>query len=119
MTATDWFEASGEGVTEITDGSYQFVNFVLAHVGALTSPRVRLLGTTTPRRIMYGGSCAFGGTDTNQDGADVFELGLLHNFQYEAEFWPIPAASQGRLAATHFSWHLPDGITWWLKVVIG
>jgi len=120
MTNMGWTEISGEGEMLFAGGDYKKVCNVLAFVGDITSPRVRITGTVDPRRVQYGGTIGLSGEDVDHD--DV----MFHDVNYH-HTWPLNWTQQYIVPlADHFDsvgggdnrifWRIPPGITWWIDV---
>lgn len=116
MADTGWFEVSGSGFQLLDSGAQHAVQYLEAHVGTITSAKVRILPGGDPRRIQFGGSVFLGGTATDHNGDTVNEGGLLHNLQLEREFWFPPTTPIAQAVFDRVNWRLPPGITWWLLV---
>jgi hypothetical protein len=113
---TGWVEVSGEGEQALV-AFHTFVTptFLLAHIGTLTNPKVRVMGVAVPRRVQFGGSAGFGSTDLDQNGVLQVEYGLDRVLNFESLVWtPAIPASAGSFIDRMW-WKLPINVTWWLK----
>jgi hypothetical protein len=117
MPDTGWFEISGEGESFLSGGGdYVYANVVLYKIGTVTSPRVRIFGTTTPRRVQFGGSFGLGGDDIDPDDALYVTYGPSWPLNFEGGFLLWPHTQDAEIGNNRAYWKLPPGITWWIKV---
>lgn len=116
MADTGWFEASGSGETIVAGGAVVAPTIILAHLGTLTSMRVRVVPGGDPQRLQFAGSVGWGGSDLDHTSTLVNEY--VHGYQLEFERNAFLAgALQGGFTqayADRLWWKLPPGITWWL-----
>lgn len=103
---------SGEGSAQIDTGTVHQVTDILAQLGTVTSPRVRVLGTTSPKRVQFGGSYGLSLPDTSMD-----IVTYARHLAWEAEDIVTPV-SDGDGYADRVWWRLPPGMeldltAWW------
>lgn len=85
------------------------------YVNSITSPRIRVLGTTSPKRIQYGGSCGWAGPFEDNDGAFPIAYGDPIKLQFERQYWWNGGKVYTIGYADRVWWKLPLGIEWYLK----
>jgi hypothetical protein len=112
---TGWLLASGEGEQLIDSGVAHLVVSMNAYIETVNTPRVRIIGTNSPKRVQYGGSCGLGGTVVNNNGDSIVVYGDPIPLQFEALYWFLPALTFTQAYADRVWWKLPLGIEWRLK----
>lgn len=112
---TGWLgPVTGEGKTSINGGADTTPIAIDWAIDAITSPRIRMLGTTIPRRVQFGGSVGFSypeadpGSTTrdfvvyerivNWEYADISIVEFIGNFNLAKDLW----------------WRLPPGMSLWI-----
>lgn len=97
---------SGEGSAQIDSGTIHQVTDIYAVLGTVTSAKVRVLGSLSPKRIQYGGSY---GLSINGSDGDV--VTYERHATWEVEDFNTPT-SDGDGYADSLWWRLPPGIEW-------
>lgn len=118
MTNMGWTEVSGEGEMYFAGGDYKKVCNILAFVGDVNSPRVRIIGTAEPRRVQYGGSLILLGEDADHEDVTLTDVGYSFELNWTRQFM-IPKADHFDSVgggANRIGWRIPPGITWWIDV---
>jgi len=108
--------ATGEGQAFIDGGTHHVVLYVVYQVLTITNPKVRITGSTFPRRLQFAGSLQlltgdFDSTGTHQnvplnDWPISWEMA-----EFDTPFLAIGGGSQN---AIH--WLLPPGVEVWIQV---
>jgi hypothetical protein len=115
MADTGWVDATGAGSLDITGSSIQQIVAVGARVDSITSPRVRTLSASFPRRLQYAGSY---GLWVPESALTPYggELAVIwqKTVDFEREYQYIaPLSKYGR----YLWWLLPPGISMHFRVL--
>lgn len=101
---------SGEGSAQIDTGTIHQVTDIEAKLGTVTSTRVRLLGSVSPKRVQFGGSY---GMSINDGTDDV--VTYERHLRWETEDFVLPVADNDGYGDSVW-WRLPPGLSLSLTV---
>lgn len=116
MPDTGWLDASGFGSASLNGGINENVLVVLVEVTSITNPKIRIFGTTFPRRLLYAGSFQLLTHDVRFSGADANVPCFDFPCSFEMFEFLVPAIQYGSNGCRDIAWQLPPGITAKVKV---
>lgn len=113
MPSTGFLTCTLESSALIDAGATVTVLGIEAYIASVTSPKVRVLGTTFPKRVQFGGSYGLIYPSTHQpvNPTDVWIWSTSLRFESEYHNTSDPV-----LQAYRVGWKLPLGITVMLNV---
>jgi hypothetical protein len=115
MAFTGWQgPLSGEGSFQLNGGAGVTPTAIDCSVDTITSPKVRVVGVTIPRRLLYAGS--FGFSFVEDDAASISREFVVYSRQLDWEYMDLSIQdflTNGN-QATNLWYRLRDGVTFFL-----
>lgn len=117
MPALGWQELSGYGQLELDPGSFVALQAISAYLGTVSTTSVRVLGSSDPRIVQFGGSIGVTSPDTDASSATIDEVNWIWPLNRTPISFVVPTLwwNSGALYIGKLVWWLPPGVTWWVN----
>jgi hypothetical protein len=111
-----YITCTGEGSQQLAAGAAEAVTSVVAWLQASTNPRVRIIGTAFPRRVMYAGSWQLASSETDPNAASSICVHHSQPIWFEFQDTPVAYWNGSGNSSDRIMWKLAPGVTVKLKV---
>lgn len=117
MPDSGWVTATGHSSAIVNGGTPVTPAALLCFFDSTSNPKVRILDSVFPRRIMYGGSVGLLTGDNDPTPTLTVASIFFHNMQLEFEELALNILEAGgNIDIVRIFWKLPDSTTWKFKL---
>jgi hypothetical protein len=108
--------AVGEGQSFIDGGTHHPIIYVVYEVLTITNPKVRITGSTFPRRLQFAGSLQLLTGDLDHTGTHQNVPNVDWPVTWEMAEYDPPMSNLSAPICDAIHWLLPSGIELWIQV---